>query len=131
MGINASFYNFALYSKRIFEENSTEKNLQGIDDRNPIKSFLKVNVKFHFGLFNPESIFMMILFLQKYKNELALLTRAYFPNINDRDAFKQNRLFFMSDLLMGYDIVKATVLQTQANYNNAALGEPKKTFLFR
>lgn len=70
-------------------------------------------------------------FLQEYEKELALLDEAYYSDVNDHDAFKQENLHFMSDMLLGFGIIKSTVLQTRANFNDIGVGDRKNTFLFR
>lgn len=70
------------------------------------------------------------LFLQGYEEELALLNASYYSDVDKHEMFVKENLHFMSDMMLGYNIVKSTVLQTKGNYK-APVNGPKQTILFR
>lgn len=68
---------------------------------------------------------------QGFEQEMDLLTSAYFTNLSNPDVVRQENIFFVSDLNVGYTVVKGAVLQTNANHNGACLNDRKNVFLFR
>lgn len=69
---------------------------------------------------------------QGYEKDIAVLKKTYFTNLTDPDTLKQQNLAFISDLNIGYSVVKATILQTKANYyNNACMSNRNSVFIFR
>lgn len=68
---------------------------------------------------------------QGYGKDIALLKAAYFSNLSNPETVKHDNIFFVSDLNIGYSVVKSTILQTNANYNSACKSDRKNVFVFR
>ena len=64
---------------------------------------------------------------QEYAKAVEKLRLAYFPNTTTVDAVRHGNVALMSDLMFSDGILKAAVLQANANNKNGA----KKTFLYR
>lgn len=69
--------------------------------------------------------------LQGYGKDIALLKKAYFTNLKNPQAVKQQNMGFISDLNIGYTAVKGAILQTNANYRDSCFGARKNVFMFR
>lgn len=59
------------------------------------------------------------------------LREAYFPDSSDKKAIRDQNLALMSDLVFCDSILKAVVLQTNANRKITHQNQHKNTFLFR
>lgn len=68
---------------------------------------------------------------QEYKQSLEILSKAYYPNITNTSAVESGNIDLMSDIMFGDSILKAVILQANANNKGVDKGGQKKTFLLR
>lgn len=68
---------------------------------------------------------------QEFKYALKKLRAAYFTNTTNLDAIRRANSAFLSDLWVTDSVMKAAVLQAEANTRNSDKSQHKNTFLFR
>lgn len=62
---------------------------------------------------------------------MEILRLAYFPDVTTIDAIRRGNIALMSDLSFSDGILKAAVLQADANNKNPDKTGAKNTFLYR
>lgn len=68
---------------------------------------------------------------QEYKQSLEILSTAYYPDITNTSAVEIGNINLMSDIMFDDSILRAVILQANANNKGVDEGSQKETFFFR
>lgn len=128
LGLDSNFQNLT-NPVDVFRENLLLTSLEIPCEGPPEEHFpfvIRNCVQNAFLLSDSEKSCLLLMHLQAYKKETALLQQAYFTNLSNPGVFRDENMQFVSDLNIVYTAVKGMVLQAIANYRAG-----KSTYLFR
>lgn len=89
-----------------------------------------MQVSWRFHLFYAKCLTSIVKF-KEYAEAMELLRIGYYPNAADGNETQRRNIALLSDLNFVYGILKAAILQTDANNRGSDQSQHKNTFLFR